>query len=137
MTPKVHIRDLGRNDYKATWDLQEEVFKGIVQSKIARRNAGLDPRDQGPEGEPSLALPESHLFWVEHPHVLTLGKSGEASNVVVPEARLKELGVQYYPINRGGTSRTTGQAKSWGTPFWTWTNFSRTSTNTCAFWKRL
>ena len=49
-----------------------------------------------------MALPESHLFWVEHPHVLTLGKSGEASNVVVPEARLKELGVQYYPINRGG-----------------------------------
>ena len=27
MTPKVHIRDLGQNDYKATWDLQEEVFK--------------------------------------------------------------------------------------------------------------
>lgn len=116
MTPKVHIRDLGRNDYKATWDLQEEVFKGIVQSKIARRNAGLDPRDQGPEGELSLALPESHLFWVEHPHVLTLGKSGEASNVVVPEARLKELGVQYYPINRGGDITYHGPGQIVGYP---------------------
>ena len=116
MTPKVHIRDLGRNDYKATWDLQEEVFKGIVQSKIARRNAGLDPRDQGPDGDPSLALPESHLFWVEHPHVLTLGKSGEASNVVVPEARLKELGVQYYPINRGGDITYHGPGQIVGYP---------------------
>ena len=116
MTPKVHIRDLGRNDYKATWDLQEEVFKGIVQSKIDRRNAGLDPRDQGPDGDPSLALPESHLFWVEHPHVLTLGKSGEASNVVVPEARLKELGVQYYPINRGGDITYHGPGQIVGYP---------------------
>ena len=116
MTPKVHIRDLGRNDYKATWDLQEEVFKGIVQSKIARRNAGLDPRERGPEGDPSLALPESHLFWVEHPHVLTLGKSGEASNVVVPEARLTELGVQYYPINRGGDITYHGPGQIVGYP---------------------
>lgn len=116
MIPKVHIRDLGRNDYKATWDLQEEVFKAIVQSKIARRNAGLDPKDKGPEDEPSLALPESHLFWVEHPHVLTLGKSGEASNVVVPEARLQELGVQYYPINRGGDITYHGPGQIVGYP---------------------
>ena len=116
MTPKVHIRDLGRNDYKATWDLQEEVFKGIVQSKIARRNAGLDPKDKGPEHNSSLALPESHLFWVEHPHVLTLGKSGEASNVVVPEARLQELGVQYYPINRGGDITYHGPGQIVGYP---------------------
>ena len=116
MIPKVHIQDLGRNDYKATWDLQEEVFKGIVQSKIVRRNAGLGPRDQGPEGDPSLALPESHLFWVEHPHVLTLGKSGEASNVVVQEARLKELGVQYYPINRGGDVTYHGPGQIVGYP---------------------
>ena len=116
MTPKVHIRDLGRNDYKATWNLQEEVFKGIVQSKIARRNAGLDPKDKGPEHNSSLALPESHLFWVEHPHVLTLGKSGEASNVVVPEARLQELGVQYYPINRGGDITYHGPGQIVGYP---------------------
>jgi len=42
------------------------------------------------------------MLWVEHPHVLTLGKSGAAANVVAPPERLKELGVQYYPINRGG-----------------------------------
>ena len=116
MTPKVHIRDLGQNDYKATWDLQEVVFNGIVQSKIARRNAGLDPRGKGPDGDPVLKLPESHLFWVEHPHVLTLGKSGEASNVVVPEARLKELGVQYYHINRGGDITYHGPGQIVGYP---------------------
>ena len=70
--------------------------------KIARRNAGLSTTELGPEGDLDLALPESQMLWVEHPHVPTLGKSGAAANVVAPPERLKELGVQYYPINRGG-----------------------------------
>ena len=39
---------------------------------------------------------------MEHPHVLTLGKSGDANNVLVNPARLAELGVDYFSINRGG-----------------------------------
>jgi len=42
------------------------------------------------------------LLFVEHPHVLTLGKSGDSENVIVSPARLAELGVDYFPINRGG-----------------------------------
>ena len=49
-----------------------------------------------------LPLPTSRLLFVEHPHVLTLGKSGDANNVLVNPARLAELGVDYFPINRGG-----------------------------------
>lgn len=79
--------------YLACWNYQEEVFKSVISRKIARR-------DEGETTE--LPLPTSRLLFVEHPHVLTLGKSGDAENVLVNPARLAELGVDYFPINRGG-----------------------------------
>ena len=116
MIKGLRVRDLGRKDYKPCWDLQEEIFQGMVNAKIARRNAGLSTTEPGPEGNRDLALPESQMLWVEHPHVLTLGKSGAAANVVAPPARLKELGVQYYPINRGGDITYHGPGQLVGYP---------------------
>ena len=116
MIKGVRVRDLGRKDYKPCWDLQEEIFQGMVKAKIARRNAGLSTTEPGPEGDLDLALPESQMLWVEHPHVLTLGKSGAAANVVAPPERLKELGVQYYPINRGGDITYHGPGQLVGYP---------------------
>ena len=116
MTRQVQIRNLGVMDYKPCWDLQEEVFQGMVKAKIARRNAGLSTTDPGPEDAPELALPQSRVFWVEHPHVLTLGKSGAAANVVAPPERLAELGVQYFPINRGGDITYHGPGQLVGYP---------------------
>ena len=116
MTRQVQVRNLGVMDYKPCWDLQEEVFQSMVKAKIARRNAGLTTTDPGPEDAPELALPRSRVFWVEHPHVLTLGKSGAAANVVAPPERLAELGVQYYPINRGGDITYHGPGQLVGYP---------------------
>lgn len=116
MTRRVEVRDLGRMDYKPCWDFQEEVFQGMVKAKIARRNAGLSTTDPGPKEQPDLALPLSHVYWVEHPHVLTLGKSGAAANVVAPPERLAELGVQYFPINRGGDITYHGPGQLVGYP---------------------
>lgn len=116
MIKGVRVRDLGRKDYKPCWDLQEEIFQDMVKAKIARRNAGLSTTEPGPEGDRDLALPESQMLWVEHPHVLTLGKSGAAANVVAPPERLKELGVQYYPINRGGDITYHGPGQLVGYP---------------------
>lgn len=103
MTPRVHVRDLGRAPYKSTWDHQEALLKAAVDRKIARRRAGL-PETGRTEGHdhPDFPWPEHHLLFVEHPHVLTLGKSGDEGNVVVSQHRLKELGVEYHAINRGG-----------------------------------
>ena len=116
MIKGVRVRDLGHKDYTPCWDLQEEIFQGMVKAKIARRNAGLSTTELGPEGDLDLALPESQMLWVEHPHVLTLGKSGAAANVVAPPERLKELGVQYYPINRGGDITYHGPGQLVGYP---------------------
>ena len=116
MTRQVQVRNLGVMDYKPCWDLQEEVFQSMVKAKIARRNAGLSTTDPGPVDTPELALPQSRVFWVEHPHVLTLGKSGAAANVVAPPERLAELGVQYFPINRGGDITYHGPGQLVGYP---------------------
>ena len=50
MIKGARVRDLGRKDYKPCWDLQEEIFQGMVKAKIARRNAGLTTTELGPEG---------------------------------------------------------------------------------------
>ncbi len=92
----LQFEDLGLMRYKPCWDYQEEIFKNIISQKIARRD-GLDKKE--PESSP---YPTSRLLFVEHPHVLTLGRSGDAENVIVSPARLAELGVDYFPTNRGG-----------------------------------
>ena len=92
----LQFEDLGTKRYKPCWDYQEKIFKTIIRRKIARRDAEDDA------ALIQLPLPTSRLLFVEHNHVLTLGKSGDAENVLVNPARLAELGVDYFPINRGG-----------------------------------
>ena len=68
MNKKIQLQDLGNKDYKTTWEYQEELFKEIVDLKIRNRREDL-----------YLPTPNYFLF-VEHPHVYTLGKSGDLSN---------------------------------------------------------
>lgn len=86
----------------------------IVQRKIARKKAGMGERDASED--PELDLPDNHLIFVEHPHVLTLGKSGDPGNVVVSKERLEALGVEYFPINRGGDITYHGPGQLVGYP---------------------
>ncbi len=79
-------------DYKACWDYQEKLFNEIIQQKILNRNL--------PEEEKIHT--KNYLLFVEHPHVYTLGKSGDEKNLLVNENQLKENSATYYKINRGG-----------------------------------
>jgi lipoyl(octanoyl) transferase len=92
----LQFEDLGLMRYKPCWDYQEELFKNVISQKIAKRDALTK------EEKEAASSPKSRLIFVEHPHVLTLGRSGDAENVVVSPARLAELGVDYFPTNRGG-----------------------------------
>ena len=76
MNKKVLLQDLGRKDYKETWDYQEVLFKEILDLKIKNRRE-----------ETNLATPNYFLF-VEHPHVFTLGKSGDFDNLLISEEKL-------------------------------------------------
>jgi len=89
---KVLFQDLGLVDYKVCWDYQESLFNKTISQKISNRN--LSPEQQ--------TETENHLLFVEHPHVYTLGKSGDASNLLINENQLQEKNATYYKINRGG-----------------------------------
>lgn len=90
MNKKLEVQDLGRKDYKETWDFQEALFAKTLATKVSnRRNGSSDPTT-------------NHLLFVEHPHVFTLGKSGDIENLLASEALLKEKEASFYKINRGG-----------------------------------
>jgi lipoyl(octanoyl) transferase len=79
-------------DYKACWDYQEKLFNSIIDQKI--KNRDLPPDQQIPT--------KNYLLFVEHPHVYTLGKSGDEKNLLVNDDQLSQKNATYYKINRGG-----------------------------------
>lgn len=89
-------------------------MKVIIDQKIRRRNAGLEGWAEDLAN--GLSIPENHLIFVEHAHVLTLGKSGDKANVIASPDWLKEQGVEYYPINRGGDITYHGPGQLVGYP---------------------
>lgn len=111
MNKKVQLIDLGTKDYKETWDFQENLFKSIVDLKSANRNSD-DPK----------ATP-NYLLFVEHPHVYTLGKSGDTSNLLLNEEQLKEKNATFYKINRGGDITYHGPGQIVGYPILDLDNF--------------
>jgi lipoyl(octanoyl) transferase len=88
----ITVKDLGLIDYKACWDLQEELFSGIIAQKTANRN--LPEEEQVPTN--------NYLLLVEHPHVYTLGKSGDEKHLLVNNDELSKKEATFYRINRGG-----------------------------------
>ena len=111
MNKQIELQDLGLKDYKQTWDYQEELFKSIVDTKIKNRreNAGLTTKN--------------YLLFVEHPHVYTLGKSGDMSNLLVDEAQLKVKNATFYKVNRGGDITYHGPGQIVGYPILDLDNF--------------
>ena len=111
MNKRVQLQDLGLKDYKETWDFQEKLFKEIIDLKIKNRRE-----------EESIDTPNYFIF-VEHPHVYTLGKSGDISNLLVDEKVLEEKGASFYKINRGGDITYHGPGQIVGYPILDLDNF--------------
>jgi lipoyl(octanoyl) transferase len=107
----IQLLDLGNKDYKETWEYQEELFKEIVDMKIQNRNA-ISP------------IPTPNFFlYVTHPHVYTLGKSGDVSNLLLSEKQLTDKGATFYKINRGGDITYHGPGQIVGYPILDLENF--------------
>jgi lipoyl(octanoyl) transferase len=111
MNKRVQLQDLGLKDYKETWDFQEKLFKEIIDLKIKNRRE-----------ERAVDTP-NYLIFVEHPHVYTLGKSGDISNLLVDEKALEEKGASFYKINRGGDITYHGPGQIVGYPILDLDNF--------------
>lgn len=111
MNKVVKVTDLGTKDFKETWDLQELLFQGILDTKIKNRRENSQ-----------LETPNYFLF-VEHPHVYTLGKSGNLENLLLNEVQLKAKKASFYKINRGGDITYHGPGQIVGYPILDLDNF--------------
>lgn len=111
MNKTVNVQELGLKDYKETWEYQEMLFQGILDQKIRNRR------------ENTSNVTPNYLLFVEHPHVYTLGKSGDKSNLLINEAQLKKKNASFYKINRGGDITYHGPGQIVGYPILDLENF--------------
>ena len=108
---EVKVRSLGLMDYKEAWAYQEQLFDSILKQKIDNRRNDAE------------VLTHNYLLFVEHPHVYTLGKSGDRNHLLVSEQRLADIEATYYKINRGGDITYHGPGQLVGYPILDLENF--------------
>ena len=108
---KVVFRDLGLIDYQEAWNYQEKIFNKIIEDK--RKNS----KEKTPNNT------QSYLLFCEHPHVYTLGKSGDEKNLLVDKEYLASREAKFYKINRGGDITYHGPGQIVGYPILDLDNF--------------
>ncbi len=108
---KIKLQDIGLKNYKDAWDTQNKLFQEIIAIKLENR----DKEEQKP-------TPNYFLF-TEHPHVYTLGKSGDVNNLLLNEKQLKEKGITFFKSNRGGDITYHGPGQVIGYPIIDLDNF--------------
>ncbi|MEM0996808.1 MAG: lipoyl(octanoyl) transferase LipB [Bacteroidota bacterium] len=106
VVPRVRFRDLKQMRYQEAWDLQERLLGENVRIKTENR--------RHPERTPEST--QNHLFFVEHPPVYTLGKSGNLENLLLNEAEMKARDIEFFKINRGGDITFHGPGQIVGYP---------------------
>lgn len=98
---KVKFLDLGLADYKQVWDKQEYIFKNLIENKSTLNNS-----------EKAIQT----LIFCEHPHVYTLGKSGNEQNLLVNYIELQAKDATFVKTNRGGDITYHGPGQLVGYP---------------------
>ena len=111
MNKNILLKNLGTKDYQETWDYQTDLLQEIVDTKINNRKNNAN------------TITKNHFLFVEHPHVYTLGKSGDLSNLLLNEKQLEERGATFYKINRGGDITYHGPGQIVGYPIIDLENF--------------
>ncbi len=96
------FEDLGIVDFAKAWEYQRAVFHEIISKKIAGECSSVDCKNR--------------LIFCEHPHVYTLGKSGNKNNLLIPVSQLKKINATYYHIDRGGDITYHGPGQIVGYP---------------------
>jgi len=79
MSHKEYLIDLGLIDYQKAWDLQHDLWSRRVKGEL-----------------PDL------LLFLEHPHVITLGRRGNRSYLIASQEVLDEMAIPIFHVERGG-----------------------------------
>jgi lipoyl(octanoyl) transferase len=91
--PDVVVRDLGSMQYREAFALQQDL--------VGKRKRGEIP-DQ--------------LLFVEHPHVVTMGRNGQDAHLLASPELLERAGIQFHATDRGGDVTYHGPGQLVGYP---------------------
>ncbi len=107
----VNYSHLGLIDYQQAWDIQKSYFSKIVDVKLVNRK------------QDKQLLTPNYLLFCEHTPVFTIGKTGSENHLLVNQAVLKEKGISFYHIDRGGDITYHGPGQLVGYPILDLDNF--------------
>ncbi len=110
---KTQIIQLGLIDYQKAWDYQDSLFSEILKTKKENRTRPAHQQLQT----------SNHLIFCEHPHVFTLGKSGDETNLKISREALPSVQAGYIHTNRGGDITYHGPGQLIGYPVLDLENF--------------
>jgi len=109
MNRKIIFKDLGLSEYKKTWEYQETLMQRVIDQKMIKKT--------NPEHES-----DNYLLFVEHPHVYTLGKSGDEQNLLL-NYKLQAANATFFQTDRGGDITYHGPGQLVGYPIFDLENF--------------
>lgn len=107
------FEELGLMDYEQAFNYQEKLMKSIIDLKLKNRDRTDGEYEETP----------NYLLFVEHPHVYTLGKSGDEENMLANSEKLKEISATFVKTNRGGDITYHGFGQIVGYPVLDLDNF--------------
>ena len=108
---RIVVKDLGVLSYEDSWELQKTIFENIISQKI--KNRTLKKKNKT----------DNYLLIVEHKPIFTIGKSGDASNLLLDSKQLKSKNIEFKKINRGGDITFHGSGQVVGYPILDLDNF--------------
>lgn len=109
----VYFQDLGLLPFQEAWNYQRKVHQGIVELKLANRKRAEEEQE----------MTDNYLLFCEHPHVYTLGKSGDIAHLLLSQGGLKDKDIEFFKINRGGDITYHGPGQVMGYPILDLDNF--------------
>lgn len=96
----IEYQDIGLIEYKKAWEYQDELHALVLKNR---------------KNQPSSDV-LGYLLFCEHPHVYTLGNSGNNSNLLISDEMLNRINATYYKTNRGGDITYHGPGQIVGYP---------------------
>lgn len=107
MNHTIQYLDWGLIEYNEAWLKQETLFSGSIDRKIKGK------------------FTENYLVFCEHPHVYTLGKSGDEQNMLLNYIQLQAKNATFIHTNRGGDITYHGPGQVVGYPIFDLANFNQ------------
>jgi lipoyl(octanoyl) transferase len=96
------LLDLGRLPYAEALAIQQRIAEDLKQNRT-----------------------EDHLLFVEHSHVITIGRNGHDENILAPASLLARAGIELHTSDRGGDVTYHGPGQIVGYPILDLRNWKR------------